>query len=328
MFDYGQTDRQLKLAALETQASIFSAHTALNSELTNLLSNFIVLEGARSSLDVIDTYLSQYKEREQTIRTAVSSGILSRTDLLEIEEAKNNIDSQYERLKLTKSRSEKFLQTYLGERYSKVNGEIAARLVPEYELNYTQTNVSLDLIAVRQIALETEIEIAQNFDRYRINANASLSSPSPTNDSFSTFAGFSVTKPILDGGQSPATIDKKKADLEVLIQEIRALEFERELVLSSWKIYKKYHQMDGEFLEERKEIIVNKSIELENRFKAGQVGVVNLASAILSSAQAEVDIIQHQTELRQKKLEAASALTQPCAVVDICEDIQQIFSIE
>ena len=328
MFDYGQTDRQLKLAALETQGSILSAHTALNSELTNLLSNFIVLEGARSSLDVIDTYLLQYKEREQTIRTAVSSGILSRTDLLEIEEAKNNIDSQYERLKLTKDRSEKFLQTYLNDRYSKVNEEISKRLVPGYKLNYTKTNVSSDLIAVRQIALETEIEIAQNYDRYRINANASLSSPSPVNDSFSTFAGFSVTKPILDGGQSPATISKKKADLEVLIQEINALELERELVLSSWEIFKKYHQMDGEFLEERKEILLSKSIELESRFKAGQVGVVSLASAILSSAQAEVDIIQHQTELMQKKLEAASALTQPCAVVDICEDIQQIFSIE
>ena len=328
MFDYGQTDRQLKLAALETQGSILSAHTALNSELTNLLSNFIVLEGARSSLDVIDTYLLQYKEREQTIRTAVSSGILSRTDLLEIEEAKNNIDSQYERLKLTKDRSEKFLQTYLDDRYSKVNEEISSRLVPGYKLNYTQKNVSSDLIAVRQIALETEIEIAQNYDRYRINANASLSSPSPVNDSFSTFAGFSVTKPILDGGQSPATIRKKKADLEVLIQETNALELERELVLSSWKIYKKYHQMDGEFLEQRKEILVDKSSELESRFKAGQVGVVSLASAILSSAQAEVDIIQHQTELMQKKLEAASALTQPCALVDICEDIQQIFSIE
>ena len=328
MFDYGQTDRQLKLAALETQGSILSAHTALNSELTNLLSNFIVLEGARSSLDVIDTYLLQYKEREQTIRTAVSSGILSRTDLLEIEEAKNNIDSQYERLKLTKDRSEKFLQTYLNDRYSKVNEEISKRLVPGYKLNYTKTNVSSDLIAVRQTALETEIEIAQNYDRYRINANASLSSPSPVNDSFSTFAGFSVTKPILDGGQSPATIRKKKADLEVLIQEINALEFERELVLSSWEIFKKYHQMDGEFLEERKEILLSKSIELESRFKAGQVGVVSLASAILSSAQAEVDIIQHKTELMQKKLEAASALTQPCALVDICEDIQQIFSIE
>ena len=328
IFDYGQTDRQLKLAALETQGSILSAHTALNSELTNLLSNFIVLEGARSSLDVIDTYLLQYKEREQTIRTAVSSGILSRTDLLEIEEAKNNIDSQYERLKLTKDRSEKFLQTYLNDRYSKVNEEISKRLVPGYKLNYTKTNVSSDLIAVRQNALETEIEIAQNYDRYRINANASLSSPSPVNDSFSTFAGFSVTKPILDGGQSPATISKKKADLEVLIQEINALEFERELVLSSWEIFKKYHQMDGEFLEERKEILLSKSIELESRFKAGQVGVVSLASAILSSAQAEVDIIQHKTELMQKKLEAASALTQPCALVDICEDIQQIFSIE
>ncbi len=328
MFDYGQTDRQLKLAALETQASILSAHTTLNSELTNLLSNFIVLDGARNSLAVIDAYLAQYSKREQTIRTAVSSGILSRTDLLEIEAAKNNIDSQYESLKLTKSQSEKFLKTYLDDRYSKVNEEISNRLVPGYELNYTKTNVSSDLIVVRQIALETEIEIAQNFDRYRINANASLSSPSPVNESFSTFAGFSVTKPILDGGQSPATIRKKKADLEVLIQETKALELQRELVLSSWEVYKKYHRIDGEFLEERKEILLNKSIELERRFKAGQVGVVSLASAILNSAQAEVDIIQHQTELMQKKLETASAITQPCAVVDICKDIQQIFLTE
>jgi len=328
VFDYGQTDRQLKLAALETQASILSAHDTLNTELAKLLSNFIVLEGANKSLEVIDSYLSKYKEREQTIRMAVSSGILSRTDLLEIEAAKNDIDSQYERLKLTKSRSQEFLNTYLGDRYSKVDKEIFARLVPGYELEYTRKNVSSDLIAVRQIALETEVEIAQNFDRYRITANASLSSPSPINDSFSTFAGFSITKPLLDGGQSPATIEKKKADLEVLVQEIKALELERDLVISSWTIYKKYHRLDSEFLKERKEILLNKSIELEGRFKAGQVGVVSLASAILTSAQAEVDIIQHQTELMQKKLEAASALTQPCAVVDICEDIQQLFITE
>ncbi|MDA7592136.1 TolC family protein [Rhodobacteraceae bacterium] len=328
VFDYGQTDRQLKLAALETQASILSTHATLNTELTKLLSNFIVLEGANKSLQVIDAYLSKYKKREQTIRTAVSAGVLSRTDLLEIEAAKNDIDSQYERLKLTKSRSQEFLITYLGDQFSKVNREIFARLVPAYELEYTQKNVSLDLIAVRQIALETEIEIAQNFDRYRINANASLSSPSPINDSFSTFAGFSITKPLLDGGQSPATIEKKKADLEVLVQEIKALELERDLIISSWEIYKKYHLLDGEFLEERKDILLNKSIELEGRFKAGQVGVVSLASAILTSAQAEVDIIQHQTELVQKKLEAASALTQPCALINICEDIQQLFITE
>ena len=328
VFDYGQTDRQLKLAALETQASILSTHATLNTELTKLLSNFIVLEGANKSLQVIDAYLSKYKKREQTIRTAVSAGVLSRTDLLEIEAAKNDIDSQYERLKLTKSRSQEFLITYLGDRYSKVGKEIFAQLVPAYELEYTQKNVSSDLIAVRQIALETEIEIAQNFDRYRINANASLSSPSPINDSFSTFAGFSITKPLLDGGQSPATIEKKKADLEVLVQEIKALELERDLIISSWEIYKKYHRLDGEFLEERKDILLNKSIELEGRFKAGQVGVVSLASAILTSAQAEVDIIQHQTELVQKKLEAASALTQPCALINICEDMQQLFITE
>ena len=123
VFDYGQTDRQLKLAALETQASILSTHATLNTELTKLLSNFIVLEGANKSLQVIDAYLSKYKKREQTIRTAVSAGVLSRTDLLEIEAAKNDIDSQYERLKLTKSRSQEFLNTYLSHRYSKVDKE-------------------------------------------------------------------------------------------------------------------------------------------------------------------------------------------------------------
>ena len=325
IFDYGQTDRQLKLAALETKASILSTHTALNGELTKLLSNFVLLDGASQSLEIINAYLSKYKEREKTIKTAVSSGILSRADLLEIEAAKNNIDSQYERLKFTQSQSKKFLKTYLGEQYSNVSDEVNNRLANGYELIYSDTNVGADLLAVQKSVLETEIEIAQNFDKFRINANASVSSPSPNNDSFSTFAGFSITKPILDGGQSPATIDKKEADLEVLKQEITALEFERELVISSWETYKKYHRLDDKFLEERKEILLAKSIELERRFKAGQVDIVSLASVILTAAQAEVDVIQHRTELMNKKLEAASGLTQPCILLDICADIQNTF---
>ena len=325
IFDYGQTDRQLKLAALETKASILSTHTALNGELTKLLSNFVLLDGASQSLEIINAYLSKYKEREKTIKTAVSSGILSRADLLEIEAAKNNIDSQYERLKFTQSQSKKFLKTYLGEQYSNVSDEINNRLANGYELTYSDTNVGADLLAVQKSVLETEIEIAQNFDKFRINANASVSSPSPNNDSFSTFAGFSITKPILDGGQSPATIDKKEADLEVLKQEITALEFERELVISSWETYKKYHRLDDKFLEERKDILLAKSIELERRFKAGQVDIVSLASVILTAAQAEVDVIQHRTELMNKKLEAASGLTQPCVLLDICADIQNTF---
>ena len=325
IFDYGQTDRQLKLAALETKASILSTHTALNSELTKILSNFVLLDGATQSLEVINAYLSTYQEREKTIKTAVSSGILSRTDLLEIEAAKNNIDSQYERLKFTQSQSKKFLKTYLGKQYSSVSDEINNRLANGYELIHLDTNVGADLLAVQKSVLETEIEIAQNFDKFRINANASVSSPSPNNNSFSTFAGFSITKPILDGGQSPATIDKKEADLEVLKQEITALEFERELVISSWETYKKYHRLDEKFLEERKEILLAKSIELERRFKAGQVDIVSLASVILTAAQAEVDVIQHRTELMNKKLEAASGLTQPCVLLDICADIQKTF---
>lgn len=328
MFDYGQTDRQLKLAALETKASILSAHITLNTELTKLLTNFILLDGANRSLEVIDTYLLKYEEREKTIKTAVSSGILSRADLLEIEAAKNNIDSQYERLKLSQRQSEAYLKTYLRERFSEVNEEVKSRLVLGYEFSHSTTNVSADLIAVRKIATETEIEIAQNFDKFRINGTASLSSPSPVNDSFTTFAGFSITRPILDGGQSPATIDKKKADLEVLTQEISALELERELAISSWETYAKYHRLDDKFLVERKEILLDKSIELERRFKAGQVDIVSLASAVLTSAQAEVDVIQHRTELMRKKLEVASVLTQPCVLLSICADIQKTFPTE
>ena len=34
IFDYGQTDQQLRLAALETKSSILNAHVAMNTELT------------------------------------------------------------------------------------------------------------------------------------------------------------------------------------------------------------------------------------------------------------------------------------------------------
>ena len=187
----------------------------------------------------------KYEEREKTIKTAVTSGILSRADLLEIEAAKNNIDSQYERLKLTQEQSTKFLKTYLNERFLKVSEEVNRRLKPDYRVCYSEKNVSADLIAVRRSALG-EIEIAENFDKFRINTTAVSVHPVQLMTHLRLF-GFSITKPILDGGQSPATIDKKKADLEVLKQEITALEFERELIISSWDTYKKYHRMDDKF---------------------------------------------------------------------------------
>ena len=328
IFDYGQTDRQLKLAALETKASIISAHKALNQELIQLLSNFIVLDGAKASLKIIETYLSQYRDRELKIRTAFLSGMLSRADVLEIETAKNRINTQYEQIKLSKIQSERFLKTYLGSRYKSVIAEVFNRWASRYTLAHSKTNLNLELIAVRKSVTETEIALAENSNKYRINANLSVNSPNPGTDSFSTFAGFSVIQPILDGGQSLATIDKKNADLEVLRQEVKAAELERELLLTSWQNYKNFHQLNGRFLEERKEISENKITELERRFSAGQSDIVSLANAILASAEAKVAIVQHKTELMQKKLETASGLTQPCAIINICEDVQQLFQIK
>ena len=133
---------------------------------------------------------------------------------------------------------------------------------------------------------ETEIELAENSNKYRVNANLSVNSPSPGSGSFSTFAGFSVIQQVLDGGQSVATIDKKNADLAVLQQEVQAAELERELLLTSWENYKNFHQLNGRFLQERKEISTNKITELERRFSAGQSDIVSLANAILASAEA------------------------------------------
>ena len=82
------------------------------------------------------------------------------------------------------------------------------------------------------------------------------------------------------------------------------------------------------FLKERKKISENKITELERRFSAGQSDMVSLANAILASAEAEVAIVQHTTELMQKKLETASGLTQPCAVINICKDVKKLFSVK
>ena len=328
IFDYGQTDRQLKLAALETKSSIILAHTALNQELIQLLSNFIVLDGAKASLKIIETYLSEFRDRELKIRTAFLSGMLSRADVLEIETAKNRINTQYEQIKLSKTQSERFLKTYLGSRYKSVIVEVFNRWASRYTLAHDKTNLNLELIAVRKSVTETEIELAENSNKYRIDANLSVNSPNPGTDSFSTFAGFSVIQPVLDGGQRLATIDKKNADLEVLRQEVQSAELERELLLASWENYKKFHQLNGRFLDERKEISEKKITELEQRFSAGQSDIVSLANAILASAEANVAIVQHKTELMQKKLETASGLTQPCAVINICKDVHQLFPIK
>lgn len=328
IFDYGQTDRQLKLAALETKASRILANKALNQELIKLLENFIAMDGAENSLKIIETYLSEYKNRELKIKSAFRSGMLSRAEVLEIEIAKNRIDTQHEKIRLSKTQSEQFLKTYLGNRYKSVLEEVSNRWVESYLLTYSNANLSLDLIDVRKSATETEIALAENSNKYRIYANLNVNSPSPSSDEFSTFAGFSVLKPVLDGGQRAAIIDRKNANLDVLRQEVQAAKLERDLLLAAWEDYKGFHQLHLRFLEERREISANKIIELERRFNTGQSDIVSLASAVLAAAEAEVAIAQHKTELMQKKLKTASGLTQPCAMINICQDVQQLYLIK
>ena len=325
IFDFGQTDRQIKLAALETKAAILNAHIAFNSELSKLLANFFMMRSANKSLEKIDEYLSKYRQREILIKTAFQSGVLSRADLLEIDTAKNGILSQYEQIKLSRSQAKRFLQIYLGSQYNAVISELSERLGAGYELKHSIENVRLALLNVQRIVLETEIEIAENSDKLRVNGSVSVSSPTPGNDNFSTFAGFSVSKSILDGGQSVATVDKKKADLFVLSQEQRVAGLDRNLVIETWENYKKYHKLDNQFLYERKKISTEKYDELERLFKAGQADIVELANAILQSAQDDLAIIQLEGDLFKNKLEVTSGLTQPCILIDICGDVQNLF---
>ena len=325
IFDFGQTDRQIKLAALEAKAAILNSHVAFNSELSKLLGNFFIMQNANKSLDQIDGYLSRYRQREKLIKTAFQSGVLSRADLLEIDTAKNGILSQYEQIKLSHNQAKRFLQIYLGSQYSAVISELSGRLITGYDMKLSKENIRVALINVQRLALETEIEIAENSDRFRVNGAVSVSSPTPGNDNFSTFAGFSLSKSILDGGQSVATVDKKKADLFVLVQEKRLAELDRNLVIETWENYKKYHKLDNQFLAERKRISTEKYDELERLFKAGQADIVEMANAILQSARDDLAIIQLEGDLFKNKLEAASGLTQPCILIDICGDVENLF---
>ena len=325
IFDFGQTDRQIKLAALEAKAAILNSHVAFNSELSKLLGNFFIMQNAHKSLDQIDSYLSRYRQREKLIKTAFQSGVLSRADLLEIDTAKNGILSQYEQIKLSHNQAKRFLQIYLGSQYSAVISELSGRLITDYGMKLSKENIQVALINVQRLALETEIEIAENSDRFRVNGAVSVSSPTPGNDNFSTFAGFSVSKSILDGGQSVATVDKKKADLFVLVQEKRLAELDRNLVIETWENYKKYHKLDNQFLAERKRISTEKYDELERLFKAGQADIVEMANAILQSARDDLAIIQLEGDLFKNKLEAASGLTQACILIDICGDVENLF---
>ena len=251
--------------------------------------------------------------------------MLSRADLLEIDTAKNGILSQYEQIKLSHNQAKRFLQIYLGSQYSAVISELSSRLITGYYMKRSKENIRVALINVQRLALETEIEIAENSDRFRVNGAVSVSSPTPGNDNFSTFAGFSVSKSILDGGQSVATVDKKKADLFVLVQEQRLAELDRNLVIETWENYKKYHKLDNQFLADRKRISTEKYDELERLFKAGQADIVEMANAILQSARDDLAIIQLEGDLFQNKLEAASGLNQPCILIDICGDAQNLF---
>ena len=124
--------------------------------------------------------------------------------------------------------------------------------------------------------------------------------------------------PVKDGGEAEAQIAKNSQDLELTGVEQKVLGQETALAEQSWNNFVTYFKSQEILLIERKSISEKRINELQLRLKAGRSNVIDLAKEILAGAQAEIALIDLNTEYFLKSISSLSATNQTCVLFNLC----------
>ena len=320
LFDGNQTNRTIAIAALAADTAALQAELTSDQTLGAMILAFSAERAAQESIQIIDKYLVQYDQREALIQSAVSSGVISNSDYLELRALRNDVASQRARAELTERSATATLELLMPENLEASTEVIRAALGERFNLVQLVTNSPQSkIIDAQAITLELNIENLRSKKRPLAKLQTAITSPKDSASEATLFAGVNVTFPIRDGGETDARITSLEIEAQSVAFDRKALKNRIDNALSSWKEFSRFYDTQVEILDERLDIAIERISDLELRLSAGKADIGSLAKEILSAAQAEVSLVQLENEWAKEAVNAAATSTQTCAVVFICE---------
>ena len=317
--DGGKSERQLALALLQQDQARLDISLATEKVSEKIISAYIDQHVARRKIAVINRYVSQYNARADLVNSAVASGVMSSSDLLEIQSVKNDIDTVLADAKFTKRLAEVELLELLGPQYSTALAELNVLAT-----NFTSRKLGdapkyrLESLGLQRRVTELQSQIALRKNRPVTSMQGRINSPLDESEDATVFAGINIAFSFLDGGAAKAEARALDHSTEAAVQQHQVLETRIRAAARSLAAFDQFNVESQSLLQRREDISRERVIAMEGLLRAGRADIASIAKEILEGARARLALTDLEGQALRQRGRAFAVQGGLCQLLEAC----------
>ena len=319
--DGGALSANVDNAKLNVEISKLLYIQKVNIDLLEVIKSEQIILNFKKIEEIYNEQLDVYNKNLPLIKTAEKANIISKTDVLKLEQLKLGSEEKFLTAKSAADAANLVRKKYqLNETddFFKLN----LNRWREYEVQSDAFSfINRDLIQTQIDIMEKEIEMIEA----TYSANVSLTGTASANvtdmDNSLGFVGLNITVPIKDGGRKEFQIQEKINQVEALDQERKDLDLLIETSMQALNNYYTIHKERSKLLTDQIENSKKIADDLELKLRAGAASVIDLATEKMNYYNLRRQNTEYEYQLLNEILNFYQLIGRQCDLTDFCGQI-------
>ena len=322
--DGGALNAMTEAARLNVQVAKLDYIQSVNAELMKVLRaeqtilNFYKIE------KIYEEQLAVYNENLPLIKTAAKANIISKTDILKLEQLKLKSEEAFLTSKTAADAANLLLRKY---KLTKENEFFEVDL-EKWKFFESLTNETIfyemELIETQVSILKKDIEaIDASYTPYVALAGTATADVTNIEESLG-FLGLNITLPVKDGGKRDFQRQEKTLQIEALRDQKEDLKLLQKTAFESLKTFDVIYKMRSKLLIEQ---IDNSKIiaeDIELKLRAGAASVIDLATEKMNFYDLRSQKVALEYQLLIEIMNFHQAVGRQCDLTNLCDQIESL----
>ena len=322
--DGGALGAMIKSAQLNVKASELIYAQNINRELMEVIKAEQAILNFNEIEVIYNEQLAVYNDNLPLIQTATKANIISKTDVLKLEQLKLKSEESFLTAK-TSADVAKMIRKKHGLTDNDKPFSVNLQRWKSFEQELTKTNfVNFQLIETQINIIEKDIAAIEA----TYSANVALAGTATANvtdiDSSLGFVGLNISLPVKDGGKRNYQIQEKKMQIEALNQQKNDLSL---LYMKSFKAlqnFQKVYKLRSELLLEQIENSKVISEDIELKLRAGTASIIDLATEKMNFYDLRTQRAALEYQNINEIINFFQALGHQCDLTELCDQINLV----
>ena len=276
--DGGVVSAMSNSAELNVRASELFYAQNINSQLMEVVKAEQAIVNFKKIEAIYNEQLAVYNDNLPLIQTAAKANIISKTDVLKLEQLKLKSEESYLTAKTAADAAQ-----LIRKKYNLNNNDdfftIDLKKWKSVEGKLTKNNfINIQLIETQINILEKDIEAIEA----QYQANVALAGTATANvtdiDNSLGFVGLNISLPVKDGGKKDFQIQEKQMQIEALNQQKADISLLKNTSYKAIQNFQKIYELRSKLLSSQIENSKVISEDIELKLRAGAASVIDLAT--------------------------------------------------